>query len=147
LIGITPIIFRHDFAWSEVADFEFSILEFVQDIRLSPGDSRSRRVTCIGCYDARPNPELHTIGRVDASKVYSGPIGFEVGDATTGKWPLCGRIKEHLGTEAVIAWRRIHDADQLAIDVESSQKSHEELMARLKLNEKEKKDAQKLKKT
>ena len=146
LIGITPIVLRHDFAWSEVADFEFSILEFIQGIRLFPGDTRSRRVTCIGCYDARPNPELPTIGRVDASRVYSGPIGFEVGDATNGKWPLCGRIKGHLGTEAVIAWRRIHDAVQLAIDVEASHKSHDELMARLKLKEKEKRDARKLKK-
>jgi hypothetical protein len=145
LIGITPIVFRHDFTWREVADFEFSILEFVRGIRLFPGDTRSRRETCIGCYDARPNPELPTIGRVDASKVFAGPIGFEVGDATNGKWPLCGRIKEHLGNEAVVAWRRTHDAVQLALDVEASRRSHDALMARLKLEERAKRDARKQK--
>jgi len=48
--------------------------------------------------------------------------------------------------EAVIAWRRIHDAAQLAIDEEASAKAHDELIARLKLEAKEKRDARKFKK-
>ena len=146
LIGIAPIVLRHDFAWSEVANLEFSILEFVRGIRLFPGDTRSRRETCIGWYDARPNADLPTIGSVDASQVFQGPVVFEIGDATNGKWPLCGRIPAHLGIEAVIAWRRIHDAAQLAIDEEASAKAHDELIARLKPEAKKKRDARKLKK-
>lgn len=136
LIGITPIIFRHDFAWPEIADWSFSILQFERGVRLFPGENRSRRETCIGWYDAWPNAALPTIGQVDASKVYRGPIRFEIGDATNGKWPLCGRIEGHLGYEAVIAWRRIHDAAQLALDEAASEKTHDELVARLQCEEK-----------
>lgn len=148
LIGVTPIIFRHDFAWNEIVNLNLTILEFLRHIRLFPGDTRSRLETCIGWYDARPNPDLPTIGSVDASKVFSGAIGygFDESNPSHGRWPLCGRITKQLGMEVVIAWRREHDALQWAIEVEANRKAYDELMARRKLEEKAKRDARKQKK-
>lgn len=146
LIGITPVILRHDFVWEEVARRKFSIMEFVQNFRVFPGDTRTRRVTCLGWYDARPLAGLPTIGKVDASRVFEGPVTFRIGDGTSGRWPLCGRIDMYLGMEAVIAWRRIHDAAQLALDEEARRADLDEHLARVKQEERDKRAARKLKK-
>jgi hypothetical protein len=129
LIGITPTVFRYDYAWSNVADIAFSILESDGGI---PGP-------CVGWYDARPHPSLPTMGRVDASRVFPGPIDFDT-------WPLCGRISTNLGSEAVFAWRKKHDAEQLAIDLEAARKSQDEIVARIRMEEKQKREARKRKK-
>ena len=65
------------------------------------------------------------IGKVDVSSFFHGPTAFEIGDATNEKWPLSGRITPHLGSEAVIAWRRIHDAQKLKTDIEEAHASHD----------------------
>jgi hypothetical protein len=143
LIGVTPIIFRHDFVWREVASLPFSVLEFDREIRQVPGQTQARHETCIGCFDARPHPELPTIGTVAVSEVFSGPLGFEVGDASDGKWPLCGRISPRLGYEAVLEWRRKYDQLQWKKEVAAAEKDYEEMVARLQREERDKRLARK----
>ncbi|MEK7413156.1 MAG: hypothetical protein AAB263_07550 [Planctomycetota bacterium] len=109
-IGITPLVFQHDYEWSDIADIPLSIVEFDRGIRLIPGKYFTRRETCIGIYDARPHPDLPVIGRVDPTTVFSGPLDFDqIGDATKDKWPLCGRVGADLGYEAVLVWKKHHN--------------------------------------
>lgn len=106
-IGITPLLFQRDYEWCDIAGVVLSVLEFDRGIRLTPGHYSTRHETCIGIYDARPHPDLPVIGRVDPSAVFSGPLDFDlIGNATEGKWPLCGRVKAHLGYEAVLVWNK-----------------------------------------
>ena len=109
LIGLTPVVFQRDYEWREIVEIPFSILEFDRVCEFVPGECFTRHEICIGIYDARPHPDLPVIGRVDPSGVFSGPLDFEpVGDATNGNWPLCGRIPEDLGYEAVLVWNEQH---------------------------------------
>ena len=124
-IGTTPIIFRHDYQWDELASVSFTILEFDREVRLVPGIYPTRHETCICIYDARPHPDFPVIGHIDTSGVFSGPLGFEPGNAANGKWPWGGRIPSNLGIEAVVVWRSVHDRTQWLADVEASRKAHE----------------------
>lgn len=132
LIAITPTIFRHDYIGADLRDVTFSILEYEQGIKFFPGDSRSRRVTCLGWYDARPNPDFDVVGSVDPRKFFTGSTRFIIGDGTGKSWPLCGRIHSNLGSEAVLAWRSLHAPVSLAGDLEAADASHWALMDKLK---------------
>ncbi len=139
LIGITPVIFRQDFTWQEIANYPLKVLEFDRDINLMPNIVATRRETCIGCYDSRLHPDLSVIGSVDVHQVFQGSLDFEpVGDGTQGRWPLCGRITTGLGMEAVTAWRRENDREQWLLELGANRRDHWELMARLKQEEREK---------
>ncbi len=141
LIAITPTIFRHDFVADDLRDVAFSILEYEQGISLFPGDSRSRRVTCLGWYDASSNPNLDVVGSVDPRKFFTGSTRFIIGDGTKKSWPLCGRISSNLGSEAVFAWRTLHDPVLLASDLEAAEASHWAMMDSLKQEARAKRNA------
>jgi hypothetical protein len=129
-VGITPLIFRHAYGWSELDASRLSILSFTRNIRMPSGEYGSRSETCIGIYTALARGEVRVIGEVDPRKIYTLPLDATVGNATAGHFPLCGPLTKAVGQEAVIAWRRIHDAEGLARDTEDSRKRFEEMEAR-----------------
>jgi hypothetical protein len=137
-IGITPIVIRHDYGWAEIEDTELSILEFDRGIRTAPLSYRTRHETCIGLYTSHSHPLLPIIGSVDPARVFTAPLAFEVGDGTEGRYPLCGRIAPHLGSEAVISWMRLHDPAQWQLVVDAARESYERVSATLKEEEREK---------
>jgi hypothetical protein len=128
-IGITPLIFRHDYAWPEVDPGSLSILELSRDIRLARGEYGARTEVCIGIYTARSRGSLRVIGKVDPGAIYPLPLTSTVGDGTAGAFPLCGPLKKTIGSEAVVAWRRVHDAENFARDVAVARARFEELEA------------------
>lgn len=145
-IAITPLIFEHEVTFDELKIEELNPLEFERGVRLKPGEEYSRRETLIGVYTRKNKTALDVIGRIDPSLVYDGPLPFSPDYGLEITWPLCGEISNHLGAEAVVVWRRIHDAKALKIEVQEANKSHDELMAKLKQEEREKRKNAKLKK-
>jgi len=146
-IGITPLVFQHDYTWDEIDGLALSIMEIDRRIRLGPNDySASRHEICIGIYTRKQHSELPVIGRVNPANVFTGPLGFEPGNATNGKWPWCGPIQTHLGGEAIGAWRSIHDSVNARAESEASQKEHEEILLRIKEKERQLRLKYKLKK-
>lgn len=148
LIGITPVIFQRDFAFSDLNLGQLSILQFYREIRAASGAYVPlRRETCIGIYAREHNPSVNVIGRVDVSSIYPTSLTFDVGDGANGGWPLCGPVKGHLGSEAVAAWRSKHDRERWLVDVAASRARTEEIFASLREAERLKRVARKLKKT
>ena len=111
-IGVTPLIFRHDYQWFEIADQDLRILEVERGVRTGPGEYRARRDTCIGLYMANLHPALSVIGSVDPTRVFAKPLVFDAGEGIDGRFPLCVPIAEHLGSDAVVAWLRIHEPER-----------------------------------
>ena len=140
-IGVTPWILQHDFEWSAIADKDLCILEFERGVRTGPGEYRARRDTCIGLYTAKAHPLLPVIGSVDPTRVFRKPLTFEVGDGTDGKYPLCGPVAEHLGSEAVSAWLRVHDPDRWQAERDESGNRYERLSEAIREEEREKRRA------
>jgi hypothetical protein len=137
-IGITPLVFRHDFSPQDLDGRELSILIFDRGVRLAPGTYAVRRETCIGIYALPRQLPLPVIGLTDPTKVFPGPLTYEAGDGTAGKFPLCGPLRPNIGGEAVIAWRAIHDAEAWAAELQAAQESHERLMQQLASDAKQK---------
>ncbi len=128
-IGITPIVFRHQYEWNELNTSALSILEFERGVRVAPEDYIRRAEVCIGIYTARTRRSVRILGRVDPSAVYSLPLTFTVGDGTDGNFPLCGPLKKGIGGEAVVAWRRVHDAENLKRELSAARQQFERLEA------------------
>jgi len=139
-IGITPLIVTHDFVWEDIAATAFSILEFDRAVRIGEGTYGTRRETCIGQYTADQHPLLPVVGKVDPDHVFPYPLTFEVGDGTDGKYPLCGPIKAHLGSEAVVAWLRAHDPVRWQAERDAARESFERLLERLKQEDRQKRE-------
>jgi len=140
-IGVTPWILEHDFEWSEIADKDLCILEFERGVRTGPGEYRACRDTCIGLYTAKAHPRLPVVGSVDPPRGFKNPLTFEVGDGTDGKYPLCGPVAEHLGSEAVSAWLRVHDPDRLQAEGAGGRDRYERLSEAIREEEREKRRA------
>jgi len=140
-IGITPLIVRHDFTWEDIAQNEFSILDFERGIRVAPNEYATRKETCIGIYSAKRPAELSIIGRIDPLLVYPQSLTFEIGDGTEGEFPLYGKISPTLGMEAVNSWRKIHDTENWLAENAKASLDFEKLQERLKNEEREKRRA------
>ena len=145
-IGITPLVFTRDYEWAEIADTELSILQFDRGVRIGPNTYVPRHETCIGQYTTDPHPLLPVIGTVDAARVFTPPLTPEVGDGTEGKYPLCGPIKPHLGSEAVGSWLRVHDPSRWQAEQEAARERYEALSARIKNEERQKRRARRMRK-
>jgi hypothetical protein len=129
-IGITPITIQKEFTWGDLADTKLSILELEQHVRLDAYQYRSRIVTCIGVYANYRVPPLPVIGSIDPLTAYPLALRFEVGDGRNGTFPLCGPVRESLGMEAVIAWRRVNDKETWDAEVAHSRLEFEALETR-----------------
>ena len=57
-IGVTPVVFRHDYAWDELDATSLSILVVDRSVRMAPDTYGTRpRVTCIGIYTTKAHPK------------------------------------------------------------------------------------------
>jgi hypothetical protein len=145
-IGTTPVILRHDYRWAEIEGRELRILDFERAVRIAPNEYGTRQETCIGIYTAYSHPALPVIGLVEATRVLASPLTFEVGDGTAGKYPLCGPLGLHLGSEAVSEWLRINDPAQWQADRDAARESYEQTSEALKAAERRKRQARQLRK-
>ena len=125
-IALTQLVLRHDYAFEELDVASLEVLEFDRQIRIGPNEYASlRRETCIGIYASRLNANVVLVGTADPGQIYPAAPSWDVGDGTGNGWPLCGPVSASLGSEAVIAWRRVHDRVQWEADVAASRKATE----------------------
>jgi hypothetical protein len=125
IVGITPLVFQHRFEWPEINQSGLTILQFERSIRIGPGEYATRSEHCIGIYTARSKGGIRVLGNVDANAICALPLTFDVGDGTGNAFPLYGPMRKTIGGEAVIAWRRIHDAANLSHEISASRKQFE----------------------
>ena len=147
-IAITPIIFQHGYDFSELDISKLKVLEFERHYRLKPNEGFTKKETLIGVYSRKIDIPINIIGNINTSNIYSGPLPFDPYSGLEVAFPLYGKVTSKLGSEAVIAWRRINDKDVLAREILETHKRHDALMANLKEDELEKRNrARLLKKT
>jgi hypothetical protein len=116
-IGITSFIAKRRYAWNSIDARQLRIATVSPAVRVGPNEYRkSDPRTCIGIYSVKTAASLAIIGTIDPTLLYERPLTLEVGDGTKGTFPLCGPIKESLGTEAVVAWRKVNDHERLATE-------------------------------
>lgn len=138
-IGITTVVLGRDYDFGDLDTSRLEILRFDRESRVAPDTYVvARRQTCIGIYSRNINPSVHVIGNIDVSHLVPVPLAFEAGNGADGGWPLCGCVSPSLGSEAIHAWRAIHDRAQLLKERSAGRKSHEEMLARLKARDAEK---------
>ena len=126
-IGITTLITKRKFSWGSIDPQLLEIATFAPVVRVAANEyyqSKEPR-TCIGIYSVKNTAGLTIIGNINPAHVYDKPLTFEVGDGTEGKFPLCGPIKDGFGSEAVVAWRLIHDREHLDRQANESRKQFE----------------------
>ncbi len=125
-IGITPIVMDHEFELSEIDTASLSILKVTRQIRVAPLTYKDMpEETCIGIYTAKSRSVVRVLGSVDPKPLYTRRLTLRIGDGTNGTYPLHGPLRKNIGHDAVIAWRQVHDAEQLAKDSEAAAKSFE----------------------
>ncbi len=137
-IGIAAAIFRHEYGFSDLTGLDLRPIAFERGVRLSPDSYGTRQETCIGIWVAKTPPTIPIIGHVDPLTVWPSPLTDEVGDGSGNAFPLYGPIKPDLGSEAVSKWRREHDAEAHAIEVAAARASTEKLFAKLREQERAK---------
>jgi len=131
-IGITSVVYQHDYSFDELDPSALSILEFDRQIRVGPNRYAPLPLeTCIGIYASRMNDYTEVIGHVDPRRVFSRPLRFDFEEGSSDWWPLCGPVSESLGNEAVITWRRAHDREAWEREFEVHHQSTEDLELRL----------------
>ena len=132
-IGITGWISKRKFDWADIPVQSLELLRLETVMRVGPGEYYRLPDTplCIGAYSLLVDHGLAPIGRIDPNLLH--PVSSldldEVGDGTDGHYPWCGPVPEDLGHEAVLAWRRMHDADRLARENEEEMRAFEEMEA------------------
>jgi len=117
-VGVTPVVVRHEFGLSDIDLDQFRILRCTDEIRVGPDRYVPRATrTCSGIYTAKARGDIFVLGKIDPLRVYDAPLTLEVGDGTNGNFPLCGPLRKEIGWEAVIEWRRVHDAQAFSREV------------------------------
>lgn len=115
-IGITPVVRRDRFKWSQPTVAELQILRFERHYEPKPGVLLSRDELSIGLYPNIRVPVLDIIAQVDPLTVYDEQIIPSPG-TEGGRFPFYPSIGSHLGMEAVVAWRREHDLEAWEAEV------------------------------
>ncbi len=132
-IGITTSVYTHEYSFEELNVSELEILRRERQMRVAPHEYKSLGTeTCIAVYSRRINPATIVVGNVDPSPLHGAPLQFIAGNTTDGGWPFCGKIDASLGNEAVHSWRAEHDRDAWQKDIAQAERSHEEMLLRLK---------------
>ncbi|MEM7344979.1 MAG: hypothetical protein AAF485_12115, partial [Chloroflexota bacterium] len=90
----------------------------------------TRIETLIGVYSRKIKLPINIIGNINPDFLYDGPLPFSPDYGLEVKWPLCGNVDTHLGSEAVITWRRVNDSENLQKEIKEAQRSHDRLMQR-----------------
>ena len=123
-IAVTNSVFTHDFDISEI--------DRADQIILYKENRNGIKVPCINIYASRIKSGIEVMGNIDVSVLYKNPLAFEIGDGSDGGWPSCGPVSKSIGYEAIHQWRSINDRDQWLLDIKDAEKSHEEMLQRLK---------------
>jgi hypothetical protein len=132
-IGITTSVFTHEYSFAELKVADLEVLQFDRQIRVAQNTYKPfRKETCIGIYSRIIIPPVVVIGNIDPSQIYPFPLEFIAGDTTDGGWPFCGKIPQSLGSEAIHWWREEHDSEAWQKEIAEAEKSHEEMLIRLK---------------
>ena len=141
-IGITTVVFTHDYRFEELDTSKLEILTSDVEIRVAPYQYiHSRRKTCIGLYASKVNSHVNVIGRIgrsEARRIYPHRLAYRVGDGANGGWPFYGPVRASLGHEAVGEWRSVHDRASWEKDIAAAEKSFEEMFSRLAREAREK---------
>ena len=118
-IGVTTLITKQKYECDFVDQDQLEILRFAPAVRVAPNEYHQspKSRTCIGIYSLKSASHLCIVGNISPTLLYDKPLTFDVGDGTNGNFPLCGSIKAGFGGEAVVAWRKIHDAENFAREV------------------------------
>lgn len=102
LLAVTPWVFDHEYGFDEV---DQARLEFLQEA--------GRPVQRI--YTYKKLIGVTRIGRFDLRNVELPEVSFE-----PEPWrPLCGPIDQQVGSEAILAWRELHDSERLNAEIEA----------------------------
>lgn len=123
-IAITNAVFDHDFDVSEID------LENLKIIHVT--NYEGNVVPCIQIYASKLKKAIEVIGRLEPSSYYSESLEFKIGNGSDGGWPQCGPLKKSLGYEAIHQWRSVNDKEAWLKDIASAEKSHKEMIERLK---------------
>lgn len=124
-IGTTTLIRKRKYSWNSVDPVDLKIAQLGFDVRIAPNEyvRAPKERICICIYSLRSANGLDIIGHVDPMQIYPHQLTFDVGDGTSGKFPLCGPIPNNLGHEAVVVWRRENDSARFE---QESRKSREQ---------------------
>lgn len=113
-VGITPVVFTHEYELAELDTSQLTILKFRANMRVGPYIyAPLPEATDIGIYTAKSPKGIRVLGRVDAKAVYSKRLTRRIGDGTGSTFPLCGPLRSEIGRNAVFAWRKEHDREAL----------------------------------
>jgi hypothetical protein len=138
-IGITPTVFVHDYDFEELDIEKLEIMQFDREIRIAPYQSAPMpRETLIGIYTRKVNSFVNVIGSIDVFPISPTPLTFEIGSGTGNGWPMHGPIGRHLGGEAVLKWRSVHDRERWLREMAEAERSHEEMLVRIAEEDREK---------
>lgn len=100
LLALTPWVFEHEYGFDELDPDRFEILE--------QSEGPALRI-----YTCKRLVGVTRIGRFDLRGMDLPPVSYE-----PKPWrPLCGPLDEHVGSEAVWAWRRVHDSERLEAEI------------------------------
>jgi hypothetical protein len=123
-IAVTNAVFDHDFDVSEIDLTNLKIIHVT--------NYEGKVVPCINIYASKLKKDIEVIGKLEPSSYYSEPLEFKIGNGSDGGWPQCGPLKKSLGYEAVHQWRSVNDKEAWLNDIASAEKSHKEMLERLK---------------
>ena len=123
-VAVTNAVFDHDFDISEID---------IENLRIIHTTNYENKVVpCIEIYVTKLKNDVEVIGKLDPGSYYSEPLEFEIGNGSDGGWPQCGPLKKSIGYEAVHQWRAVNDNEAWLKDIASAEKSHKEMVERLK---------------
>jgi len=105
-IAITPLVFTHEVEFEELDLTQLKPLEFKRIYKHISDETLYKMETLIGVYTRRNKTKLQVIGKVQADKVYSGPLPFSPDYGLEVTWPLCGDTSQRLGSDAIINYER-----------------------------------------
>lgn len=132
-IGITPFVFRHEFAIEDLDISHLSILKTDTFIRVAPNKSEYLRTSyAIGIFTRKIKQSVKILDKVDVTNIFPDDLSFNIGDGTDGGWPMSGSISMNLGFEAVHEWRKLNDYDAWKSECEEAEKSFEEMIQKRK---------------
>ncbi len=123
-IATTSAVFDHDFDVSEID------IENLRIIHVS--NYEGKVVPCIEIYTSKLKKGIEVIGNLEPASYYSEPLEYVIGNGSDGGWPQCGPLTKSLGYVAVHQWREVNDKEAWLKDIVSAEKSHKEMLERLK---------------
>lgn len=124
LIGSTPCVFQHDFAFSELVPATLTIARGISGLQADR--------PLLYLYESRLNQEVEVIGSIDLTQFPSLRFTLQFSRQSMPEWPMAGRLCRSIGSGAVHAWRSAHDHERWLADLSQAKRSHEAMISRIK---------------